>query len=150
MKTLPRVLATLAVFFSSANVLAASYRDLRGRLIDIDQSDVVMFWSVHDPQAMVALQHLRDMDHLGLYVVAVNTDSGIDRMRIRPFLRTAGTDVPVVLDPNGAIEDEVIISAEPGTIAVDANGRTLVRYNNIAATYPQEIRTLIADLARSR
>jgi hypothetical protein len=150
MKSLGRVLATLAVFFSSSNVLAATYRDLKGRLVDIDQSDVVMFWSVHDPDATVALQHLRDMDHLGLYVVAVNVDGSEDRMRVRPFLRAAGADVPVVLDPSGVIEDEVIASTEPGTIAVDTNGRMLVRYNSIAATYPQEIRTLIADLAKSR
>jgi thiol-disulfide isomerase/thioredoxin len=96
------------------------FSDDRGQVVVIDAWAT---WCGPCVQSLPMLQKLRgDYASRGVRVYAVSVDE--DRAQLRPFLASAGVDLPVLLDPGGfVLEDRLKLKQMPTTWIVDRAGR---------------------------
>jgi thiol-disulfide isomerase/thioredoxin len=119
-----------------------------------DQGQVVVIdawatWCGPCVRSLPQLQRLRsDYASRGVRVYAVSVDE--DRAQIPRFLRSAGVDLPVLLDPGGfVLEDRLKLRQMPTTWVVDPRGRIRFTQESFDGNL-DDIRAEVEALLRER
>lgn len=117
MRAMGSLVLVLVSMVGSASAGELTVRDVRGDLVRLDGTEVVVAWSLEsaDPEALSRLADARR-------VVAVNTDPVGSSSRILPWVKSHRLEVTVVADPDGTIRDRLarVRSAPAGDVlAID-------------------------------
>jgi thiol-disulfide isomerase/thioredoxin len=120
---------------SLASALASlTLPDLDGKQVQLSsilgRGPVILdFWATWCKPCLLALPELEklyaDLGPRGLQVVGINEDGPRNAGKVKPFLKSKGATIPVLLDLNREAQGRLQAIALPTTLLLDADGVVL-------------------------